>query len=268
MPTTKELLDAGNLTAAIQELTREVKAAPADPRLRTALFELLAFAGEWSRAEKQIAAAAAADPASQLAAQMYRSVLAAEGERARVFAAEARPAFLRPPPAYVEAHLAALQAVRQGRLAEARGLLDSAEDERPAMPGRAGDRTFADLRDFDDFCGPFLEMVFKGRYTWFPLEQARRIQISPPRKLRDLLWPGAQIEADDGTRGDVFLFALYSGSPSRADDLIRLGRMTDWKSLADDLTVGAGQRSFLVDDDAVGLFELSDITFDPRGNPK
>ena len=61
MPTPKELLDSGNLKAAIEALTQEVREAPADPQKRTFLFELLAFAGEWDRAEKQIVAAAGVD---------------------------------------------------------------------------------------------------------------------------------------------------------------------------------------------------------------
>ena len=50
----KGLLDAGNLTAAIEAATREVKAHPADVAARTFLFELLLFAGEWERALKQL----------------------------------------------------------------------------------------------------------------------------------------------------------------------------------------------------------------------
>ncbi len=150
MPTPKELLDAGNLKAAIEALTQEVREAPADPQKRTFLFELLAFAGEWDRAEKQIAAAAGADAPSQMAAGVYRGLLQAERDRARVFAGKARPHFLRAVPAYVEKSLAALGQISEGNFAAARALLDEAEEERPPLSGKRGEAAFGDLRDFDD----------------------------------------------------------------------------------------------------------------------
>lgn len=264
MPTPKELLDAGDLKAAIEALTQEVREAPADPQKRTFLFELLAFAGDWDRAEKQIAAAAGADAPSQMAAGVYRGLLQAERDRARVFAGKARPHFLRPAPAYVEKYLAALGQVSEGNFAAARTLLDEAEEERPALSGKRGEAAFEDLRDFDDAMGGVVEMVFQGKYSWFPLEQAGSLEPTAPKKLRDLIWPGARITADDGTSGDVFLFALYPGSSAHADDLVKLGRMTDWKSLADDLQAGLGLRSFLVDGEDVSIFELGPVDFDPH----
>jgi type VI secretion system protein ImpE len=268
MSTPKELLDAGKLTAAIEALTQEVREAPADPHRRTFLFELLSFAGDWDRAEKQVAAAAGADAPSQMAVGVYRGLLQAERDRARVFAGKARPHFIRPVPPYVEKCLAALGHIGDGRFAEARALLDASEEERPAFPGRRGEVPFGDLRDYDDCCAPVIEMVFQGKYTWFPLEQAKSIEPNPPKKLRDLIWPGARVTADDGTSGDVFLFALYPGSSAHPDELVRLGRMTDWKTLSDDLQVGLGLRAFLVDGEDVSLFELGSIELEaPEGTP-
>jgi type VI secretion system protein ImpE len=263
MPTPKELLDAGDLKAAIEALTQEVREAPADAHRRTFLFELLAFAGEWDRAEKQIAAAAGTDAPGQLAAGVYRGLLQAERDRALVFAGRARPHFLRPAPAWVEKSLAALGQMSEGNFAAARTLLDEAEEERPALSGRRGGAAFEDFRDADDVFGGVVEMVFQGRYVWFPLEQARGLEPTPPKKLRDLIWPGARITADDGTTGDVFLFALYPGSSAHSDDLVKLGRMTDWKTLAEDLQAGLGLRSFFVDGEDVSVFELGPVEFDP-----
>ncbi len=264
MPTPKELLDAGDLNAAIEALTREVREAPADQHKRTFLFELLAFAGDWDRAEKQVTAVAGADAQSQMATGVYRGLLQAERDRARVFAGKARPHFLRAVPSYVEKSLAAIGQISEGSFSAARALLDEAEEERPPLSGKRGDEAFGDLRDFDDVLSGVVEMVFQGKYTWFPLEQAKSLEPNPPKKLRDLIWPGAHITADDGTSGDVFLFALYPGSSSHADNLVKLGRMTDWKSLSDDLQAGLGLRSFLVDDADVSIFELGPVDFDSR----
>ncbi len=268
MSTPKSLLDDGNLGGALEQLTKEVRSDPTNLQLRTSLFELLSLTGEWDRAEKQIQATAQeGNPQSQIAAGVYRANLQAERDRAQVFAGKARPQLLRPAPEYVELHLSALQRIGEGKLEEARALLDRAEEERPALPGKAGERAFEDFRDYDDRTGGVLEMVVKGKYTWLPLEQLRRIEITPPKKLRDLIWPGARVEADDGTSADVFLFGLYAGTPAYPEDRVRLGRMTEWKALSADLQVGAGLRCFLLDEHDAAIFELKEIEFDARVEP-
>ncbi len=182
MPTPKELFDAGRLDAAIEALTQEVREAPADPQKRTFLFELLSFAGDWDRAEKQILAAVGADAQSQMAAAVYRGLLQAERDRARVFAGKARPHFLRSVPGYVEKGLAALGHVGEGRIAEARALLDEAEEERPPLSGRRGETPFADLRDFDDLCGAVVEVVFQGKVHVVPAGTGQEPRAESPQE--------------------------------------------------------------------------------------
>mgnify|MGYP003327928540 CR=1 FL=1 len=52
--TAKELYKTGKLKEAIAALNVEVRDNPADVQRRTFLFELLVFAGEYDRADKQI----------------------------------------------------------------------------------------------------------------------------------------------------------------------------------------------------------------------
>ena len=54
MPTARELYAAGRLDSAIETLGAELRNAPADATRRTFLFELLSFAGQYDRAEKQL----------------------------------------------------------------------------------------------------------------------------------------------------------------------------------------------------------------------
>ncbi|MGH9761485.1 MAG: tetratricopeptide repeat protein, partial [Blastocatellia bacterium] len=54
MSKAEDLLTSGKLRSAIQELTAAVKSDPVDSKLRTFLFELFCFAGEWDRAERQL----------------------------------------------------------------------------------------------------------------------------------------------------------------------------------------------------------------------
>ena len=261
MPTPRELYQAGQLQAAIQALTAEVKAKPADGPSRIFLFELLSFAGDWDRAQKQIEVLGQAGPNEALAVQVYLANIQAERTRERLFSEGLHPHFLNEPPPYVDRHLDAINRIREGNFAEARVLLDQAEEERPALPGTLNGRPFADFRDSDDVIGPVLELIVKDKYTWLPFEQIRRLEVSPPSKLRDLVWARAKVEALDGTVGDVYVPALYEGTRRNADDQLRLGRMTAWLPLADDLSRGAGLKAFQVDEDDVALFEARKLEF-------
>jgi type VI secretion system protein ImpE len=262
MPTAKELLDAGNLAAAIQAATAEVKANPTDVARRTTLFELLCFAGEWDRAEKQIDAIGQQSVQAAMAVQVYKANILAERARERLFEAGVAPHFLTEPTAYVDTQLEALAAWKGGDVAAARALLDKAEEARPAISGTWNGQKFLDIRDYNDLTAPVLELIVKDKYVWLPLDQVRKVSIEPPKKLRDLLWIPARVEARDGTIGEVFLFALYAGSHRHADEQVRLGRRTEWTDTGQELYVGAGQRLFLVDDVDRPVLEARSLEFD------
>jgi type VI secretion system protein ImpE len=263
MPTPRELYQAGQLKAAIEALTAEVKANPADGTRRIFLFELLSFAGEWDRAQKQIDVLGQAGPNEALAVLVYQSNIQAERLRERLFSEGLHPHFLNEPPAYVDLHLDAINRIREGNFAEARTLLDRAEEERPALSGTLNGRPISDFRDSDDVIGPVLELIVKDKYAWLPFEQIRSVEVSPPSKLRDLVWARAKVEALDGTVGDVYVPALYAGTCRNADDQLRLGRMTAWVPLADDLSRGAGLKTFQAGEDDVALFESRKLEFQP-----
>jgi type VI secretion system protein ImpE len=258
----KELLDQGQLTAAIDDLGRQVKGHPADFRLRTFLFELLCFAGDFERARRQLDVLGTESAQAEAGTLMYRTVLAAEEARRRLFSDGLRPTFLFAEPPYVHQHLEAVNRLRQDRVDEAAALLEKAEETRPAPSGRLNGEGFTDLRDADDVIGPFLELFLQEQYVWLPIEQVSRIEIAAPKQLRDLLWIPAKVQGRPGAVGEVFLPVLYPGSSAHEDEQVRLGRMTDWRSLGDGLARGSGQRMFFVGDEERALLEIREIVFD------
>lgn len=257
----KELLAAGKLSETIDELLREVKANPSDIAGRTFLFELSCLTGDWERAERQLDVIGHQSAEAELGVMVYRANINAERERRRVFSEGVPPHFLREPPAYVDLHVAALNQARSGQLAEARATLDRAEEERPAIPGTFNGKEFQDFRDYDDFVAPVLELIVKDKYVWLPFEQIKRMEISPPKQLRDMVWSSARIEALDGTIGEVYLPTLYYGTGDSEVDQARLGRMTDWKQLGEDVYRAVGLRLFLVDGVDQTLFEATPVEF-------
>jgi type VI secretion system protein ImpE len=258
----KELLDAGRLTAAIDQLGQEVKASPTDTQRRTFLFELLCFAGDYQRAERQLDVIGQQSTASEVGVQVYRNALAAEKARRQLFAEGRPPAFLFPPPAYAALHLDALTRVRENRPAAAKALIEQAESSRTPPKGRIDGSGFGDFRDSDDLLSPFLEVFVHDRYAWLPFEQIRHLKITAPKRLRDLMWIPATLESHSGSVGEVFLPVLYAGSSEDADDQVRLGRMTNWTTVGEGLARGTGQRLFLVDDEERAMLEVREVEFD------
>src|ERR1700754_4653414 len=263
MATAKELLEAAKLNEAIEQVTNEVKADPVNASRRTFLFELLCFAGEWTRAEKQLDVIGHQSTQAELGVMIYRANIKAERERRRLFSAGVEPHFLGEPPSYVDRYVSAINQMLKGQFQEARATLDHAEEARPAIAGKLGEKEFTDFRDYDDFVAPVLELIVKDKYVWLPFEQIKRMEIAPPKTLRNLLWANARVEAMDGTIGEVYVPSLYAGTSDNENDQTKLGRNTDWKQLADDLYRSFGLRLFAVDGEETSFFEATVVEFYP-----
>jgi type VI secretion system protein ImpE len=268
MSTAKELFDAGKLQAAIDEVTREVKANPTDTARRTFLFELLCFAGEWDRAEKQLDVIGNQDPQSDIGARLYRQNIAAERKREQTLAGKGFPNFMLEPPSYVALQLKALAQIGAGAFTEARALLDLAADECPGLSGTLDGEPFQHFRDADDLINCVMEVLLHGEYIWIPFEQIRSIEFFTPTHLRDLIWTQARIQTIDGVNGatesftgEVFIPVLYCNSHQQESDLARLGRMTDWRQIGDEIYTGVGQRLFLAGAEDKAMLEIRAVDF-------
>lgn len=261
--TGKELLDAGKLSVAIEQIGEEVKSHPSDVARRTFLFELLCFAGDYDRAERQLDVLAHQSSQMEVGVQAYRNAIAAEKARARLWSDGARPGFLFAEPDYARLHLEAVNRLRENRPAEAGALLEESEDARPGIRGRLEETTsFADFRDGDDLVAPFLEVIVGPRYVWLPLEQVKSLEMPAPKRLRDLLWIPATVHCHTAPLGDVFLPVLYARSSEEPDERIKLGRMTDWRTLSDGAARGVGQRLFSVDGVERPMLEMRKVEFE------
>ena len=259
--TPTEHYQAGRLGEAIEAQVAEVKARPTDQARRLFLFELLAFAGELDRATRQIDAIRLDEPDLALAALGYRKLIDSEAARRRCFTDGVAPEILGVMTESIRLRLEALAAIRANQPAEALALLDHAAEATPEVSGTLNGRAFRSLRDADDLLGGVLEVMALGKYFWVGIEQVVALALPTPRFPRDLLYMPARLDLETES-GEVFLPALYPGSFAQADDAIKLGRATDWVTLADGPTNGVGARVFLVDDDAISLLEWRELIRD------
>ncbi len=254
-----ELLEKGRLSEAMTVMTQEVKAHPADARLRTFLFELLCFYGDLDRAANQLAALDAQDPKADLGIEFYRKVLKAEQVRQELFSKGTVPRLLGPTPDHLQGHLDALIQIQEGNFLAAFDLLANVKKSAPSLQATLDGTTCQDFANLDDLLGPLLEVMVQDQYYWVPFSQIRKVTISPPKHLRDLLWIPAQIETTETALG-VVIPVLYPETSCVEEEPLKLGRMTDWKTKGE-LTVGVGQQVYEVNELDKGILEIREMTF-------
>ena len=259
----KTQLDAGNLNGAMEAALNVVKKSPTDATARTFLFELACFSGDWERAEKQLDVIGHQDHAAMIGSLIFRQNLKAERDRLKLFAGSQKPEFIMPPPDYVIGLLTANNRLREGNAAEARAILDQVEDERPAFACKINGVEAEDFRDYNDLTSCIFEVIVKDTYMWLPMEQVEKIEFIAPKSLRDLFWIQAKVETVNGTNGEMFFPALYANSFKSDNDQVRLGRMTDWKELGEDIYLGEGMRMFWSEGKDKPILELNEIEFAP-----
>ena len=74
----EQSLKSGDPAAALAHLQEQVRAKPADAKLRVFLFQLLCVLGQWERALNQLNVAADLDPGALAMAQMYGEAVRCE----------------------------------------------------------------------------------------------------------------------------------------------------------------------------------------------
>ena len=233
MPTAQELYTAGRLNEAIERLGVELRDRPTDARQRTFLFELLTFAGQYDRAEKQLDVLARQGTDAEAGTLVYRSALGAERLREQMFDAGQLPVTDAPHP----------------------------------VSGTLNGRPFQSIEDADPRVGPRLEVIAGGRYMWIPLAYLASVSIEAPKRLRDIRWLPARITTGPSIRdqdlGEIMLPALSPGAWRHSDDEIRLGRAADWSELPDGDFAPLGHKLLRIDEELVPLLEVRELIITP-----
>jgi len=228
----RELLQAGKLDEAIQAVGAEVRDNPQDVKRRTFLFELLCFAGDFSRAEKHLDLAAQGNQSAEMGGLLYHAALHAERTRHDLFSKQQYP-----------------------RPKHSTGL----EEISITINGKS----YHSLSDADPRIGSNLEVFAAGSYMWIPFGLLNSIEIAPPKRLRDLLWLPAKIRTSDKYEerelGEVLLPVLTPFASQHANANVRLGRATLWEETPEGETIPVGQKLLLADDDEMPILEVRSV---------
>ncbi len=258
-----ELFKAGQLDDALQAAIESVKKSPTDITARSNFSELLCFAGDLERADKQLDAMAHVDPQAMVGISMFRHLIRAEQARFDFFAESRVPEFVQQPSDELQLRLAAHISMRSGDADDARAKLAEAETLRKQVTGTCNGQPFTELRDLDDLLGSVLEVLTSnGKYYWVPFDLITSISFDPIEYTRDLLWRPMEIEVTGEIEGRVYAPAMYYGSSKSDDAKVRVGQATDWDESHDGMAFGLGQKMLLVGDEAQPFLQVSDIRID------
>lgn len=223
---------AGRLDEAIEALGAEVRNQPLDTRLRTFLFELLCFAGDLDRAEKQLTVLGGQNAKAEAGAVLLKGLLQAHREREETFAAS-------PPTADEDAY--------RGRVT-------------------VNEKNFASCTDEDPRMGACLEVYQGDHYRRVPFRAVQQLTIAAPSSLRDLLWIPATLTLHQATEsGDaetrVHLPALAPQTSRHSNQAVRLGRLSVVEEDERGSPVPFGTKLLLFGDEEISLLDIRSLAF-------
>ena len=226
----KDLFQAGKIEEALKTLAAELRNDPTDVRRRTFLFELLCFAGEFDRAEKQLDLLSDLSKEAGMGTLLYRSAIQAERLRREMFDTKNFPK-------------TAIEPVTQS-----------------VLNGAA----FGSIEDADPRIGARMEVFAAGSYLWLPFAHIQSIRMEAPKRLRDLIWIPAILKTGPQcgglNLGEVMIPALTPLAFRHSDNAVRLGRQTVWEEV-DGAAVPMGQKLLLVDGEEFPILEVRTLEF-------
>jgi type VI secretion system protein ImpE len=253
-------LKNGDPATALQRLQEQVRARPADAKLRVFLFQLLCVLGNWERALNQLEVATSLDAGALAMGQMYGAAVRCEAVRRDVFEGRRSPMIFGEPDQWLALLIESLLTAGKGDPAGAERLRIDAFEQAAPTAGTLNGEPFEWIADADSRLGPVLEAIVNGRYYWLPFSRISTITMDAPEDLRDVVWMPAQFEFQNGGQVVGLIPSRYPGSEKAADGLLALGRKTLWEEFAPDAHRGLGQRVLATDTGDVPLLEVRSLT--------
>lgn len=249
----------GDPAAALARLQDQVRAEPANAKLRIFLFQLLCVLGQWERALNQLSVASGLDPGALAMAQTYGDAVRCEAIRTDVFAGRKSPMVFGQPDQWLALLIESLLVAGRGDAGHSEDLRLRAFEDAEASAGALNGQEFAWIADADSRLGPVLEAVINGRYYWVPFARIAKLTLEEPADLRDLVWMPAHLQFENGGEVVGLIPTRYPGSERSDDGLVVLARKTIWEEVSPDVHHGLGQRILTTDAGDVPLLDVREL---------
>ncbi|MEJ2609166.1 MAG: type VI secretion system accessory protein TagJ [Candidatus Thiodiazotropha sp.] len=257
----EELLQQGELDAALDALQQTIRKEPSNTKFRVFLFQMLCVTGDWKRALSQLDVAADLDPLNIPMAQTYREAIQCELFRKEVFAGNKSPLIFGDPPEWCAFLIESLRLTGTAEYVQAEKLRHQAFDLAPGSAGTIDNQPFAWIADADSRVGPMLEAIVNGRYYWIPMQRLKQVSIDPPQDLRDMVWSPAHLKFENEGEVVALIPTRYPGTELQTDSALKLSRKTEWQEPFEGIYTGLGQRMLATDSHEYPLLSTRQIVF-------
>ncbi|BDT67994.1 hypothetical protein os1_21750 [Comamonadaceae bacterium OS-1] len=294
--TLSQLNPGNNLQEALSSLEADVRKQPTSLAPRWALIEMLCLLGHWERALKQLQASAKlapeTGPTAQTQAQLLRSLVRAEHQRASVFSGQLLPVPVVDRPQWMEdlARAIAFNAKGQHQQADPlrRAALDAAPTHAmrcvlqnnvqaanpranaPVEEGGWAEQRVSWIADSDTRLGPVCEFIVAGGYRWVAFADIASVHIERPTRLLDLVWLPATLTLRSTQAGSKaihgFIPTRYSGTErvaaevgSQQRDALVLAHLTHWQDVGETGVFALGQKTLMGDGVDFPLLDLREL---------
>ena len=248
------LVRSGDPKGALAQLTTAVKAAPADPKLRIFMAQLLCVLGQWERAHTQLNVVADMKSDTGPMREMVGHALRCELLRAATFEGRRPPMIFGAPEEWLALLIESLLRQSEGELANS--LAESAFEKAPTTRGKLNGEAFEWIADADSRLGPVLEAMVNGRYYWIPFNRLSKVSMEPVVDLRDRVWLPATLSFSNGGEAIAMLPVRYPGSQNSEDGQVQMAAKTIWNPIGGERFAGLGQRVLITD---LGEHDLLDV---------
>lgn len=256
-----EVLKEMSLVDLTKNMLRQVKNQPEDITLREALFKLYCIEGSWEKAALQLETLLLLDGSDKKQIELYKNLVFSEMLREQVLAGKKSAATQDGcPPSWLEKLQQANKAYYEGNIEHSNELRINAFSE---VPEKGGDGpqtgSFSWLVDSDSRLGPVCEFINAGGYRWIPFTEIEALSVRVPQDTLELIWAQAQLVI----KGETFYGFIPARYPveDESGQAIKLGYRTEWNSLTEVLTVGAGRKVLITDQSELSLFEIDRVNF-------
>jgi len=244
-----QMLQAGQLTEAIQYLENALKDDPINVDFRSSLIELLCIKGDLERADKQLNLMVQKHPEFLIGATNLRQLIRAEQARKDFANGNSVPDLFNGTNSHSEALLQLSIELHNGDKENIKIKAEKLEEIRPKLNMNLDGNVIEDMRDLDDTLGGFLEIFgTDGKFYLVELSEIEFITFKPVTSIIEQVWRRVELSIKNGPSGEAHIPLVYVQSETDAE---KLGRETDWKEIANELMVGVGQKMWFVDEAAV-----------------
>ncbi|WP_219703739.1 type VI secretion system accessory protein TagJ [Marinomonas lutimaris] len=248
-----EFIKGGKLSEAMEYCTSLLKDEPLNFDIRSAYAELLCIDGDLDRADKQLDFMVKKNPEFAVGAINLRHLIRAEQSRQDFYSGKSAPKLFHEADEldtlFLEMHLAKLEG-------DSDLLVDmSSKLEVLRAASFSDDHPQSMVRDLDDILNPYLEVLgTNGEFYLARFSEIESLKVEPVDSLLENIWLRVEMGIKDGPSGTAHLPLVYAQSEN---DVEKLGQITEWDELSENVVVGRGMKMLFINEEASLISDLS-----------